>query len=100
MTAPHNKPDSGWMGDRKRGAGMGRPSVEPEPSSWTRVYVTLQRVKLDSGGYDQGGAYWGSGQPLYWASLDDSAGWYFRAPSRDAAKVIVRETIPNAKFAR
>jgi hypothetical protein len=99
MTAPHNTPDPGWMGDRRRGAGMGRPSVKPEPST-ARVYVALQRVKLNSGGYDQGGAYWGFSQILYWANLDGSDGWYFRAPSRDAAKAIVRETIPNARFAR
>ena len=31
---------------------------------------------------------------------DGPAGWYFRASSRDAAKAIVRESVPNAKFAR
>ena len=99
MTAPHKIDLNRFVPISKRGAGMGRPSVKPEPST-ARLFVTLQCVKLDSGGYDQGGAYWGFSQILYWASLDGSDGWYFRAPDRDAAKAIVRETVPNAKFAR
>lgn len=63
--------------------------------------VTLQRVRLDSGGYDHCGAYWGIGQPLYWAATDDGQlDETFRAASRDAAKAHVRETIPAATFYR
>ncbi|WP_144735268.1 hypothetical protein [Extensimonas perlucida] len=44
------------------GAPHGRPEepLRNEPRS-----VHLFRVPLDSGGYDQGGAYWGHGTPIY-----------------------------------
>jgi hypothetical protein len=29
--------------------------------------VSLRRVPLNSGGYDEGGAYWGTGHALWWA---------------------------------
>lgn len=63
--------------------------------------IALRRVRLDSGGYDECGAYWGIGSPLYWAASDtpgvdfDST---FRADDRDDAKAIVRETFPHARF--
>lgn len=47
----------------------------------------LFRVRLDNGGYDDGGAYWGTGAPLYCAT-DDAGGYqqFVRASSRlDAA---------------
>lgn len=63
------------------------------------VKVTLRRVRLDSGGYDSGGAYWGLGEPLFWAGTEggelDS---FFRAADRAAAVAHVRETFPNARF--
>lgn len=63
--------------------------------------VTLQRVRLDSGGYDPAGAYWGIGSPLYWAATDDgSFDSTFRADDRDDAKAIVRQTYPAARFYR
>lgn len=50
------------------GAPMGRREygTNPEPKS-----VRLFRVRLDSGGYDDGGAYWGGGQAL-WCATDDA----------------------------
>lgn len=63
--------------------------------------VTLQRVRLDSGGYDPCGAYWGCGEPLYWAATDDGElDTTFRAHDRDAAKAHVRTLIPAARFHR
>jgi len=84
------EPDSGWQGDRSRGAGMGRPGKEPqEPAKPRRFY--LQRVPLDSGGYDSGGAYWGLGAPLYrYASTDGEAEGFFRVESRDRAEAFAR----------
>lgn len=63
--------------------------------------ITLQRVRLDSGGYDSAGAYWGHGEPLFWAA-DDSGAYdsTFRADDRDDAKAIVRRTYPGARFFR
>src|SRR5688572_29913589 len=81
----------------KYGAPMGRSG-----SLLGSGVVRLQRVPLDSGGYDRGGAYWGSGEPL-WVAFDDEGGEkYLRAPSRKAAQVKLRadhheETL---KFAR
>jgi len=91
------------------GAPLGRASdnlsgliVEPTDSAFT-----LQRVRLNSGGYDAGGAYWGLGPRLYWwaitiregDSVDECSG-YFRARDRAAAKAHIREVHPNAKFFR
>lgn len=87
------------------GAPMGRPSADPRkwnilPDTHFRMY--LQRVPLDSGGYDRGGAYWGLGAPLYYfeyEGLSDISG-YIRAGSRESAKKIIREEYPHAKFFR
>lgn len=63
--------------------------------------INLRRVRLDSGGYDPQGAYFGSGDPLYWAA--DQSGAYdrtFRATDREDAKAQVREDYPGARFYR
>lgn len=70
------------------GAPMGR--VERGPASG-KVY--LARVRIDSGGYDPGGAYWGIGMNLYCAWNDDCE-VYFRAPTREAAKA----KLPDCTF--
>ena len=61
---------------------------------------TLRRIKLDRGGYDPGGAYWGCGQPLYWAFNEATTEeTFFRARNRLAAKNHVREHYDlRAKF--
>lgn len=79
------------------GAPLGRrgslATVEPEGK------VSLQRVRLDNGGYDAGGAYWGHGAPLYCA-MDEGGAFtsYFRAHSREAAKDQLRNDYPDAQF--
>lgn len=69
--------------------------------------VHLVRVRLDSGGYDDGGAYWGLGEPLYHAyddslSSDHEEGKgvyaFVRAGNRKQAKFILN--IPNAVYYR
>lgn len=60
----------------------------------------LQEVRLDSGGYDQGGAYWGHHQKLYCAFNDYDVQMYVRAINRDAAKIEVRASDPTARFFR
>jgi len=42
-------------------------------------------VNLDSGGYDDGGAYWGRGEPLYCATDDMGYREFVRAPDRRRA---------------
>ena len=68
------------------GAPMGRPeygTVENcEPGS-----ITVFKVNLDSGGYDDGGAYWGTPDNLYCAEDDDDDGYsrFVRADSPSEA---------------
>jgi len=75
MTYQGIQPDRGYMGDRRRGASLGRVNVRPNGGDWTeegkRFHV--RRVRLDSGGYDSGGAYWGIGAPLYHFESEDGA---------------------------
>lgn len=61
----------------------------------------LMRCPLDNGGYDQGGAYWGLGEPLYYyeGPLSDISG-YIRGRTRELAKAGVRKMFPLAKFYR
>jgi hypothetical protein len=62
---------------------------------------TLQRVRLNSGGYDSSGSYWGHGQRLYWFTSDDgSREGTCRAADRDGAKAHIRQTTPDARFYR
>lgn len=62
--------------------------------------VRLRHVPLDGGGYDSGGAYWGTGQRLYWATDEDGGEAFFRAPCRGAAKEHVRGISATARFHR
>ena len=87
------------------GAPMGRPTrdggfqVLPNARPFS-----LRVVRLDSGGYDQGGAYWGArprGTQLYYfeGPVSDING-YVDGKSREDAKSKVRELHPNARFYR
>lgn len=92
----------GWCGDPSRGAALGRPTVadgEPEGK------MTLRRIRLDSGGYDPNGTYFGAVDlrydvfPLYWcADAGGNVDRMLRAPNREDAKRQVRELYPDAKF--
>lgn len=93
------------------GAPMGRPAFYPADKT-IALKFHLQRVRLNDGGYDTGGAYWGHGQRLYWAcSVEEveTRMWigrpevstvekYLRASDREEAKALVRDEYPNAKF--
>lgn len=84
--------------DLRFGAPLGRPTFTP-PRSAPRLY--LRRIRLDRGGYDPGGAYWGLGAPLYWYGDDSGAiDGCLRASSRDAAKAEIRANYPDACFFR
>jgi hypothetical protein len=68
-----------------------------------RMY--LQRVYLNSGGYDSGGAYWGVGQPLFGYESaedggDDLIQGFIRADDREHAKEQLRAKFPAVKFFR
>lgn len=78
----------------KYGAPMGRADKAQD----TGLRMHLRRVRINNGGYDDGGAYWGIGQPLY-AYDDGENDWsYLRAYNRDAAKRAIRELFPDATF--
>lgn len=87
----------GWCGDPSRGAALGRPSIHDCDEFTGRLY--LQKVRIDSGGYDPNGTYWGLGDPLYWcANEDNSIDYCFRALNRQEAKGKVLERYPKAKL--
>ena len=60
------------------GAPMGRADTGATPVQKVRVF----RVNLDSGGYDDGGAYWGAGAPLWCATDGADYRRFVRADSR------------------
>ena len=83
----------------KYGAPMGRVGKHGAPDFNSKL--TLAEVVIDSGGYDNGGAYWGKSEPL-WQAVDDDGEieMYLRAKTWDAAKPQVLETYPEAQVVR
>jgi hypothetical protein len=80
-------------------------AVFDDPAHAKRI-LRMSRAQLletpaGAGGYDAGGAYWGTGTPLFWAG-DESGGVsiYFRAASRAAAELHVTNLWPGATFNR
>lgn len=89
----------GYQGDPCRGAAMGRPGTCGRPDY--AGSLLLRRVRLDSGGYDPTGAYFGHGDPLYWyASNDRTIDGVLRAGSRAEARKRVLGTYPRARVRR
>lgn len=58
--------------------------------------ITIRRVVLDQGGYDIGGAYWGTGMPLWRAFNDEGLNYFFRAVSYAVAVAEVIAEYPHA----
>lgn len=76
---------------------MGRPSIKGSKDFDGRLYLRL--IRLDVGGYDSNGTYFGQGHPLYWfASEDGEIDDVIRAVDRDDAMFEVRKLYPKAKF--
>jgi hypothetical protein len=65
----------------KYGAPMGRREYNGAPQNKIRVF----RVRIDAGGYDDGGAYWGIGKPLFCATDSADFRQFIRADSRLSA---------------
>jgi hypothetical protein len=62
-----------------------------------KFYVA--RVRLDSGGYDSGGAYWGTPNDVFRYESEDGATYgTMRANSLHAARAQVSELFPGAEF--
>ena len=89
----------GWGGDPTRGAALGRPSVHDaeDPKEFSaRLY--LRKVRLNNGGYDSNGTYFGIGAPLYWCANDDGdIDFMLRAYDRADAREQVLARYPKAK---
>lgn len=85
------------------GSQMGRRDAIPEDYATVRK-LHLRRVRIDSGGYDPGGAYWGNGNGwLYcaWGESDtEQCHAFFRAQNRADAKRQALGGFPNATFHR
>ena len=83
----------------------GAPVGRPEAGRWldkaTPLRLALRRVRINRSGYDDGGAYWGLGPPLYWTGDEDgTVSRYLRAPDRAAAKRQIMTWYPAARFYR
>ncbi len=77
------------------GAPMGRHSA-PDLDT-TRGTVRLFKVNLDSGGYDDGGAYWGHGSPIYCALDRNGDIQTVRADSRAHAAFLLDIPAPSLR---
>jgi len=116
MKTKLSKGTTGFFNDRNEwictGSQMGRREMLPE-NTGEPIKLYLQRLNLTDGGYDGGGAYWGSGKTLYMAFVGHKChspglpGFelipgvvqiFTRANSRAEAKQIVRQKLPGAKF--
>ena len=93
----------GWCGDPKRGAAMGRHSHGVDLENYDGL-LYVREIRLDSGGYDRNGTYFGGGRgtsPLYWiCSPDLTIDRMTRAGNREDAKRIARGWYPKARFFR
>lgn len=86
----------------KYGAQMGRRNVLPTNPD-APIKLRMERLKWVDGDYDQWGAYWGHGTPLYcaWGEDEQTQVYVFvRAPDRQSAKEQVRKQLPQATFYR
>jgi hypothetical protein len=94
--------------DMSRGAPMGRRSWYEAFMNCTHHFVDsctetcfnhvtinarLYKVPLDSGGYDRGGAYWGSGGSGLWFAEGEKFFVSVNAPDRAQAAQKVREIV-------
>ena len=86
------------------GSPMGRKEWRDAPTVARSVRVF--RVRIDSQGYDDGGAYWGTGKPLFCATDGQNYRMFARADSRLCAVAEFRlsahllASVPRADFAR
>lgn len=80
------------------GSMTGRANHYPAWEESDSLKLRMVKLRINSGGYDEGGAYFGQGNPIYWTFDDNDTSIFFRAKNRLDAKRIIRQTLPNAKF--
>jgi hypothetical protein len=81
------------------GAPMGR-RTGPDYLETSAGPLRLVRIRINGGGYDPGGAYWGLGAPLWYVEDQDGNSQFFRARDRASAKATVAGRWPGARFYR
>lgn len=85
--------------DCSRGAPMGRPYRSPAPDVAPPAILRVRRVRIDSGGYDDGGAYWGLGAPLWQLHGGNGAvSNFYRACTKRAALAEARALYPSPRI--
>jgi hypothetical protein len=86
----------GWCGDPSRGAALGRVTIKDELKDY-RGKLFLRHIRLNDGGYDRYGTYFGLGERLYWCANEElTVDFILRAPDRAAAIGEVLEEYPEA----
>lgn len=82
------------------GASFGRSNIFPFKKITSKIHI--EKIRLDGGGYDTGGAYWGIGNPLYcaWTNDEDELFVFMRATDRVYVKSAILKKYPYAKFYR
>lgn len=104
METDYGKNDpKGWGGDPTRGAALGRPSVHlVDVDSYTGK-ISVTRVKLNSGGYDKNGTYFGRSSSfsymsgLYWCVNEDNTIDFMHRGTRKEVVNYVLSLYTNAK---
>jgi hypothetical protein len=82
------------------GSQMGRGDTLPEDCD-IPIKVRMEKLKFVDGAYDQWGAYWGAGNPIYCAwNKHENTLVFIRARNRREAKARVKEMLPQVKFYR
>lgn len=68
--------------------------------------ASVKRVRINQGGYDDTGYYWGNGEPLYRIehvdadSADETTVFHYRTYDRDDAKATHSERFPDVTYYR
>jgi hypothetical protein len=92
-----NNDPKGWCGDPSRGAALGRSTITG-PADFSGK-LCLRKIRLDNGGYDVNGTYFGHGAPLYWyADKEGEIDGMLRASDRSDARDQVLDLYPKAKI--
>jgi len=83
----------------KYGAPMGRDSFG-DPRKVSDKRISLFRVRMVDGDYDDGGAYWGGypGLPLYCARTGDDSSYLDFARANSRKEAAEKMNIPNSKL--
>lgn len=76
---------------------MGRQNVFPKSTS-PSGRMRLRKLRFVDAAYDEEGAYWGMGKPIWFAAHEDGTKVFVRASDRRIAKHEVRKYLPQATF--